>query len=519
MMPIRFTSFALAKMCLLVGCLLTQHVSSCPSILNPAVVAASVGEERRLRSMLDDDVDISAAPSLQGRRLQGLAGSPTLNNNAFMNDGGTTLTNKDGSSKTTFDVMAELADTHSEDMCIFSMQQFPPPGADYDSATSDFDKFKEYGDLAAERIQALSGANINGGSVLHGAAILGYEGNQKLCSAGVDSANRCEPKRQNQKLKWAHAATIFKIKQNSSNLATALQTLETWRNSEQGHLNNIRWVYNGGNPANGGSNVAGWGQNGGIRAKIVPCCQIDSKFHYPSQVGTVWSDPITQDGTLWSDELYDEWVSLCSIWPETDAGSCSTTCPTTTTTTTTSTPTTTTLNTSTSTNTGNNPQTLLQQQWQDRFQCADGSQPTCPDGSAPTYENSGLPTCATGGEPLCQDGSSPQPPRDQIQEERKEPFHGIRLAIVGVGACGILILASICYYFRSSQKLVMPANLPQLSHTNALAVAQPVAAAVAQPMERGNTIQAMTCTVVSGTPPAGIDSSVVGANEMVGEIV
>merc|ERR1719240_1998841 len=82
----------------------------------------------------------------------------------------------------------------------------------------------------------------------------------------------------------------------------------------------MTWVFAGGKPDEGGAKVGGWGHNGGLRAKIVPCSAIPKEYHFPSE--RYDCDHIDAQGVLQNDAAWELWHSLTSLLTESGSTSC-----------------------------------------------------------------------------------------------------------------------------------------------------------------------------------------------------
>eukprot|EP00164_Ancoracysta_twista_P006026 GFYU01008312.1.p1 GENE.GFYU01008312.1~~GFYU01008312.1.p1 ORF type:complete len:373 (-),score=90.12 GFYU01008312.1:197-1315(-) len=261
--------------------------------------------------------------NLNLRRLQSqLLGSPEMTNGAFFNVKGTTGVNA-STGKSTFQTMSDLATTLGEDMCIWTLQSLPPPDAkntSFQNVHPDDLKFTETGgQIATARLAAKIGADKNGGSVFFSGCMLGSEGTKAVCAAKLPSTGAkfssvpdhyCQAASLNQDVKWAQAFTGFRV--SATNVDQATKVVTDWRSQEAGHATQMTWAFAGGNPSAGGAQVAGWGADGGLRAKVVKCSSIPSQYMYHD--AALAECDYVSDGatTTWANEAYRSWKDLCS---------------------------------------------------------------------------------------------------------------------------------------------------------------------------------------------------------------
>lgn len=193
-----------------------------------------------------------------------------------------------------------------ETMCYFSFQGLPPPDSDWTQNEPDFARFVENAHNATRLLQAY------GPPVAFAGTTSGAYGAPVLCDAGYDVDTQCQDGLAESPIAWPEAIVILEF---NSNLNDTIISWRTLPDAEGGHLSNMNWVWYGGQPENGGSVNAGWGQGApgtqtGLKVKIVPCSDIDDEFFYPTQdygVDTIWegdSEPLMT-------RVYQHWDELC----------------------------------------------------------------------------------------------------------------------------------------------------------------------------------------------------------------
>jgi len=258
-----------------------------------------------------------------------LEGSPSMENNAFM--GQTLLADflPDTSSKLPgLDWLAQASTYVGEDVCLISMQQLPPPkstGYDYGASVEDLSFLIEWGDKSVKRFHDFTGPDKNGGSVFLSACTIGKKGAEAACKIGVEGTRYCDPSIAQTSTAWSQAIVGWRV--NTTNLEQARQVLTGWRSEHSGHLTPMTWSMAGGDLASGGSVNRGWGNDGGLRSKLVRCSSIDPKFMYPTHSGAANLDKMCDytapgETTTFAQQLLAYWESLCSEYPPN--GSCGT---------------------------------------------------------------------------------------------------------------------------------------------------------------------------------------------------
>ena len=129
----------------------------------------------------------------------------------------------------------------------------------------------------------------------------------------MDTSRFCHESVLNNPLTWPEAVTGYKL--TADTVDAVKDTIATWRSSEEGHLPSLTWVYNGGDPENGGSEYGIWGDPsvGLLVSKIVVCEDIPDRimyYRYPEDVAiSDYVDPETN--ITIAEEIYNWWTSTC----------------------------------------------------------------------------------------------------------------------------------------------------------------------------------------------------------------
>eukprot|EP00978_Attheya_sp_CCMP212_P006042 scaffold13575_cov56-Attheya_sp.AAC.2 len=229
-----------------------------------------------------------------------------------------------------------------QDLCYFSFQSLPPPlyvanqtkvvprvvdGEDqsfYNYPKSDLPRFMELADQAVNRLSTF--VSEDSPFVKFATCAAGGEASKALCAEGVQGqeGSQCDAARSGSAVTWAQAIALFKIGNDTDAFGNFIKNV--WRDSPDGHRANIVWAYapnaytEPGNENFGGiqgSVEPGWGNNGGLRAKVVACDHIDRKFFQaknPDGNMVMGSDAIdASTNNTWADEALKEWTRLCGI--------------------------------------------------------------------------------------------------------------------------------------------------------------------------------------------------------------
>ena len=185
----------------------------------------------------------------------------------------------------------------------------------------DFLFLRDWGNIATKRLLSRVGPDKHSGAVWLAACTYGTKGAEAACSAGLDEGYLCDPWLANTQTWWPQAISGFRV--SSTNKDAVHATITDWRtNAETGHLTNIKWTLQGGNPSQGGSNIGGWGVGGGLRAKVFPCSLVPSKFMYMKYDPALFSDTdklcsASAKGakTTVAQEVMDFWEKQESVYP------------------------------------------------------------------------------------------------------------------------------------------------------------------------------------------------------------
>lgn len=281
-----------------------------------------------------------------------LVGSPYLGNGAF--DGTSLLTPLGDGDGTIADLVAGMSSSMGEDMCLIRFQQLPPPAAgDYafDQNAVDQLAFKKYGDLMVQLFSDLSSPDLHLGAIVHASTTSGFGGVESFCNAGIEPERFCDETRlKGNSLRWPQAVTGYKLTSETGTyhvlmlidlciqsnrcqmyvsnsfccklLATvqaAKDVVRTWRTTDEGHLPTMDWTFFGGDPNSGGSQIAFWGNDGGLFSKIVRCSDIPTElmyYEYPNGIATSdYIDPTTN--LTISEMMYQWWYMYGGFDPET----------------------------------------------------------------------------------------------------------------------------------------------------------------------------------------------------------
>uniref|UniRef100_A0A7S1V6S9 Uncharacterized protein n=1 Tax=Grammatophora oceanica TaxID=210454 RepID=A0A7S1V6S9_9STRA len=238
----------------------------------------------------------------------------------------------------------EQAPGVGQELCIWSFQSLPPPfnvesanltvprtvdGEEqvyYNYPIADLPRAMELCEIGGSRLQQ----HIADGSdfVQFAACSFGSEGSKAFCAEGIESSegSTCEDARINNAVTWPQAITMFKI--TPENLGEFKEFIVNWRDAPEQHRPNIVWAFtpNGytepGNEEFGGiqgSIHPGWGNNGGLRAKVVQCDKIDERFIRPlGPNGDFFFGPeayfdLDDSTKTFSQLAFEEWDRLCGI--------------------------------------------------------------------------------------------------------------------------------------------------------------------------------------------------------------
>eukprot|EP00956_Cyclotella_meneghiniana_P026585 scaffold57815_cov53-Cyclotella_meneghiniana.AAC.3 len=202
--------------------------------------------------------------SLEGYPLDdagNLLGSPSFENGAINLPGLLQVADTE-SGATLADVIADSSTAVSTDLCLVRFQQLPPPaGPDgsysFTRSMTDLQSLQELADTMTQRFYDLSGPNVINGGILFAAATSGSGGAKAYCDNDMDTSRFCHESVLNNPLTWPEAVTGYKL--TADTVDAVKDTIATWRSSEEGHLPSLTWVYNGGDPENGGSEYGIWG--------------------------------------------------------------------------------------------------------------------------------------------------------------------------------------------------------------------------------------------------------------------
>eukprot|EP00413_Alexandrium_margalefii_P047944 CAMPEP_0204585436 /NCGR_PEP_ID=MMETSP0661-20131031/46915_1 /ASSEMBLY_ACC=CAM_ASM_000606 /TAXON_ID=109239 /ORGANISM="Alexandrium margalefi, Strain AMGDE01CS-322" /LENGTH=313 /DNA_ID=CAMNT_0051594993 /DNA_START=61 /DNA_END=1002 /DNA_ORIENTATION=+ len=203
--------------------------------------------------------------------------------------------------------VANISATLGKDLCYWSQQTLPPPqnSSGESEPPNEFDAARVmniYGELATSRLQAMI---TKDGPVQFVGCAYGSVLRQAQCNFRLNTSYSCSPPVNKQYVKYPVSSVMFKI--TPETIDEIADIVYTWRTTMSGHTPNMHAV------VAKGSGAYGWGQGGGLFAKIVPCGDLPDGILKQSHA---CDEVNAKSGRIFADEWFGVWEGLCNIYED-----------------------------------------------------------------------------------------------------------------------------------------------------------------------------------------------------------